>query len=105
MNYNYLHPTISSSHPEVFCEKGVFKNFVKFFRKTPMLGFRFHFGNFLFIFLRFLLLTLSRYLFAGNARKKQLPLFESFKYLTQQTNTCTKLVTVTLKQDVKFVKS
>ena len=49
--------------------------------------------------------TLSMYLFAENGREKQLLLFESLKYLTQQTNTLTKLATVTLKQDAKFVKS
>ena len=70
-----------------------------------MLGSNFHLDNLLFIFLRFLLVTLSMYLFAGKARKKQLFLFESFKYLTQQTNTYTKLATATLIQDVKFVKS
>ena len=43
--------------------------------------------------------------FAGKGREKQLLLFESFKYLTQQTKTYSKLATVTLKQDVKFVKS
>ena len=57
------------------------------------------------MFLRFLLPTLSMYLFAENGREKQLLLFESLKYLTQQTNTLTKLATVTLKQDAKFVKS
>ena len=60
----------------------------------------FHLDNLLFIFLRFLLVTLSMYFLAGKARKKQL-LFESFKYLTQQTNTYEKLATVTLMQDVK----
>ena len=35
-------------------------------------------------------------------REKQLMLFKSLKYLTQQTNTCTKLVTVTLKQEVSL---
>ena len=29
MNYNYLHTNITSSHPEVFCEKGILKNFPK----------------------------------------------------------------------------
>ena len=70
-----------------------------------MLESNFHLDNLLFIFLRFLLVTLSMYLFAGKARKKQLLLFESFKYLMQQTNTYAKLPTVTLIQDVKFVKS
>ena len=46
-----------------------------------MLESRFHLDNLLFIFLRFLLVTLSMYLFAGKARKKQLLLFESVKYL------------------------
>ena len=89
----------------MFCEKGVFKNFAEFSEKTCMLESNFHLDNLLFIFLRFLLVTLSMYLFAGKARKKQLLLFESFKYLTQQTNTYAKLATVTLIQDVKFVKS
>ena len=69
-----------------------------------MLESNFHLDNLLFIFLRFLLVTLSMYLFAGKARKKQL-LFGSFKYLTQKTNTYAKLATVTLIQDVKFGKS
>ena len=68
-----------------------------------MLESRFHLDNLLSIFLRFLLLTLSMYLSARKASKKPLLLFESFKYLTQQTNNYTKSVTV--KQDVKFVKS
>ena len=29
MNYNYLHTNITSSHPEMFCEKGILKNFEK----------------------------------------------------------------------------
>ena len=89
----------------MFCEKGVFKNFAKFSEKTPMLESNFHLDNLLFMFLRFLLATLSMYLFAGKARKKQSLLFESFKYLTQQANTYAKLATVTLIQDVKSVKS
>ena len=43
-------------------------------------------------------------LFAAKGREKQLSLFESLKYLNQQTTIYTKLATVTLKQDVKFVK-
>ena len=70
-----------------------------------MLESRFHLHNPLFIFLRFLLQTLSMYFFAGKGREKQLLLFESLKYLTQQTKTYSKLATVTLEQDVKFVKS
>ena len=41
----------------------------KFSKKTPMLESNFHLDNLLFIFLRFLLVTLSMYLFAGKARK------------------------------------
>ena len=52
--------------------------------------------NLLFISLRFLLLTLSMYLFAGRGREKQWLLLESLKYVTQQTNTYIKLATVTL---------
>ena len=85
----------------MFCEKGVFKKF----EKTPILESNFHLNNLLFIFLRFWLVTLSMYLFARKARKKQLFLSESFKYLTQQTKSYAKLATVTLIQDVKFVKS
>ena len=62
-----------------------------------MLESRFYLDNILFIFLRFLLLTLSMYLFAEKGKEKQLLLFESLKYLTQQTNTYTKLATVTPK--------
>ena len=29
INYNYLHPNVRSSHPELFCEKGVLKSFAK----------------------------------------------------------------------------
>ena len=42
---------------------------------------------------------------AEKARKKQLLLFESFKYLTQKAKPYTMLPAVTLKQDVKSVKS
>ena len=42
---------------------------------------------------------------AEKARKKQLLLFESFKYLTQKAKTYTMLPAVNLKQDVKSVKS
>ena len=70
-----------------------------------MLESNFHLDSLLFMFLRFLLVTLSKYLFAGKATKKQLLLFDSFKYLTQQTNTYAKLATVALIKDVKFVKS
>ena len=52
-----------------------------------------------------LLIANEKKTIAGKARKKQLLLFESFKYLTRKTNTYTKLDTVTLKQDVKSVKS
>ena len=69
-----------------------------------MLELRFHLDNLHFIFPRFLLLTLSTCLFAGKYREKQLLLLY-LKYLTQQTNTYTKLATVTLKHDGKFVKS
>ena len=69
-----------------------------------MLEFRFHLHNPLFIFLRFLLQTLSMF-FCWEKREKQLLLFESLKYLTQQTKTYSKLATVTLKQDVKFVNT
>ena len=55
--------------------------------------------------LRCLLLTLRMCLFAGKGREKHLLLFESLKYLTQHTIIYTKLVTVTLTQDVKFVKN
>ena len=34
LNYNHLHKNIRSSHPEMFCEKGVLKNFAKFTEKT-----------------------------------------------------------------------
>ena len=61
---------------------------------------RFHLDYFL-LFLRFPLLTLSIYLFAGKSIEQQLLLFESLKYLIQQTNTYSKLATETLKQDVK----
>ena len=61
-----------------------------------MLGSRFHLDNILVIFLRFLFLAFSMYCFVGKAKKKLL-LFESLKYLTQQTNTYTKLATVTPK--------
>ena len=71
-----------------------------------MLESNFHLYNLLYIFLRFLLVTLSMYLFAAKAKKKkQLLLFGSFKYLTQQTDTYAKLATVTLIQNLKFVKS
>ena len=33
INYNYLHANVRSSHLEVFCEKGVLKNFAKFTKK------------------------------------------------------------------------
>ena len=46
----------------------------------------------------------SMHLIAGKARKNQLLLFESFKYLTQQTNTYAKLATVTLIQGVNLLK-
>ena len=51
------------------------------------------------------MVTLSMDLLAGKTRKKQFLLSESFKYYTQQTNTYTKLATLILIQDVKFVKS
>ena len=54
VNYNYLHPNIRGSHPKVFCENGVLKNFPCRFRLDYPLS-----------FLTFLLLTLSMYLFAG----------------------------------------
>ena len=53
-------------------------------------------------FIKNLLIVNEKKAIAGKARKKQLLLFESFKYPTQQTNTYTKLATVTLKQDMKF---
>ena len=45
------------------------------------------------------------YLFPGKGGEKNLLLLESFKYLTHHTNTNTKLATVTLKQDVEFIKN
>ena len=57
------------------------------------------------LFIKNLLIVNEKKAIAGKARKKQLLLFESFKYPTQQTNTYTKLATVTLKQDMKFGKS
>ena len=30
INYNYLHPNVRSSHPELFSEKGFLKDFTKF---------------------------------------------------------------------------
>ena len=41
INYNYLHPNVRSSHPELFCEKGVLKNFAKYTGK-PLLEFFFN---------------------------------------------------------------
>ena len=49
-----------------------------------MLESRFHLDNLLFIFLRFLLVTLSMYSFAGRARKKQLLLFLEIPYLVNK---------------------
>ena len=34
LNYNHLHENIRSSHPEMFCEKGILKNFAKFTEKN-----------------------------------------------------------------------
>ena len=34
MNYNYLHKNITSSHPQVFWEKGILKNFAKVTEKN-----------------------------------------------------------------------
>ena len=33
MNYDHLHTNIKGSHPVVFCEKSVLKNFAKFTEK------------------------------------------------------------------------
>ena len=33
INYIYSHTNTKSIHPEVFCEKGIFKNFTKFAEK------------------------------------------------------------------------
>ena len=65
INYNYLHPNIRSSHQEVFCEKGVLKTSQNSQEKTIPES-RFHL-DYLLLFLRFPLLTLSIYLFAGKS--------------------------------------
>ena len=67
-----------------------------------MLEPRFHLDNTLFIFLRFLLVALSMYLFDGKARKNFCCCLNP---LNTYKNTHTKLVTLALKQDAKFVKS
>ena len=69
-----------------------------------MLESRFQLDNLVYIY-KVSVAALSMYLFAGKGREKQLLLFESFKCITEQTNTYPKLATVTLKQDTKFVKS
>ena len=90
--------------PELFCEKSVLKNFVKFTGKHLCQSIVF-IWIILCLFLGFPLLTLSMNLFAGKGVEKQLLLCESLKCLTQQTYTNSKLATEILKQDVKSVKS
>ena len=44
INHNYLYPIIRSSHPEVFREKGVLKNFAKFSQENTFARVPFSFG-------------------------------------------------------------
>ena len=76
--------------------KKVFLKILQNSQKNTYAKVLFSMVNLLFISLRFLLLTLSMYLFAGRGREKQWLLLESLKYVTQQTNTYIKLATVTL---------
>ena len=49
--------------------------------------------------------VISKVFVADFEYEKQMLLFESLKYLSQETNTYSKLATETLKQGVKSVKS
>ena len=91
-----MHQNIRSSHLEVFREKGVFKNFAKFSQENTYVRISFSFE---------LSFVISKVSVADFEHDQQLLLFESLEYLSQQTNTYSKLATETLKQDVKSVKS
>ena len=56
-------------------------------------------------FSRVLSSVISKVLVADFEHEQQMLLFESLKYLSQETNTYSKIATENLKQDVKSVKS
>ena len=100
--YNCLRLNISSSHPEVFGEKGVFKNFAKFSEKRLCQSLVFIWIIFCLYFKVFCWWLWACTCLLGKLEKSNCC---CLNLLNNYSNTYTKLATVTLKQDVKFVKS